>query len=98
MATPLTNAFGVGAGSVVTEFRLDEASNNTRTAFQSMLRIAGLALLPALLILALYGLLASKSNATFLISSGNTALYRGAHRFVVGTAMPATFLRGSPKG
>jgi len=71
MATPLTNAFGVGAGSVVTEFRLDEASNNTRTAFQSMLRIAGLALLPALLILALYGRLASKSNATSDKPKGN---------------------------
>ncbi len=62
--TPLTNAFGVQTGSLVTEYQLDEASSNTRTAFQSLLRVAGLALVPALLILALYGYRASQARST----------------------------------
>ena len=71
IATPLTNAFGVRAGSLVTEYRLDEANNNTRTAFQSLMQAAGLALVPALLMLTVFGSLASKTGSTSGAPTGN---------------------------
>ncbi len=57
LSVPLTNAYGVAAGTLAVEYRLEEARGNVRSAFDSLLRAAGIGLLCAL---ALFGLMSAR--------------------------------------
>lgn len=56
LSVPLTNAYGVAAGTLAIEYRLEEARSNVRSAFDSLLRVAGIGLMVALV---LFGLISA---------------------------------------
>jgi MFS family permease len=83
LSVPLTNAYGVTAGSLAIEYQLEEARGNVRSAFASLLQAAGIGLLLAL---ALLGLMSarlmgrsgtSQTGAVSRLSLALTALLLG---------------------